>query len=115
MSQGVEAERLQTRNVNLNKIQEALALLGDMINWTLFFNEDIKKDGRLLDQKILTILINYWHKMEATLEEMQKLLPRPVEVGLSQPVSQATTPPPPQSQALLPTFKELKEKIAAFA
>ena len=54
-----------------------------MINRAQLFDEDIKKEGHLSGQKILTILVKYGHKMEATMEEMRKLLPGPVEVGPS--------------------------------
>ena len=82
-SQGAEVERLRARNTSLDKIREALVFPGDVINRSLLFGEDIKKEGAMSGQKILTVLVKYGHKMEATLAEMQKLLPGPVEVGSS--------------------------------
>ena len=73
-------EWLRARNADLGKIREALALPGDMLNRAQLFDEDLKKEGYLSGQKILTILVKYGHKMEATLEEMRKLLPGPMEV-----------------------------------
>ena len=84
---------------------------GDVINRSLLFGEDIRKEGQMSGQKILTILIKYGHKMEATLAEMRKLLPRPVEAGPSQPT---VTPPPQPSEKSVPTYEELQEKVAAF-
>ena len=78
-SQGAEVERLRARNADLGKICEALAIPGDVLNRAQLFDEDIKREGHLSGQKILTILVKYGQKMEATLEEMRKLLPGPVE------------------------------------
>ena len=86
-SQRAEVERLRARNADLGKIREALALPGDVINRAQLFDEDVKKEGHLSGQKILTILVRYGHKMEAILGEMRKLLPRPMEIGSSQPSS----------------------------
>ena len=113
-SQGAEVERLRARNADLGKIREALALPGHVLNRAQLFDEDIKREGHLSGQKILTILVKYGHKMEATLEEMRKLLPRPVEAKPSQPLNQAVTPPPRQSETPIPTYEELKDKVEAF-
>ena len=111
-AQGAEVERLRARNTDLGKIREALVFPGDVINRSLLFGEDIRKEGQMSSQKILTILVKYGHKMEATLAEMRKLLPGPVEAGPSQPT---VTPPPQPSEKSVPTYEELQEKVAAFA
>ena len=115
-AQGAEVERLRSRNADLGKIREALALPGDVLTRAQLFDEDVKKEGQLSGQKILTILVKYGHKMEATLEEMRKLLPGPVETEPNQPASQATAPPPPppQPKTPAPTYEELQERVAAF-
>ena len=86
--------------MNLGKIRDALIFPGDVINRSLLFTEDIKKEGHMNGQKILTILVKYGHKMDATLAEMRKLLPGSVEVGSSRPEQ---TPPPPPSAPSAPS------------
>ena len=113
-SQGAEVERLRARNADLRKIRDSLALPGDVIIRAQLFDEDIKKEGHLLGQKILIILVKFGHKMEATLEEMQKLLPGPIEVEPSQPSNQEATLPPRQSKTPAPSYEELREKVEAF-
>ena len=99
-TQGVEIERLQARNADLGKIRDALVFPGDVINRSLLFTEDIRKEGHMNGQKILTILVKYGHKMDAILQEMRKLLPGTVEVGSSHPEQ---TPPPPPSAPSAPS------------
>ena len=59
------------------------------------FDNEVKAEGHLSAQKIITILVKYGHKMEATLREMRKLLPRPsAAAGSSQPSILVITPKP---------------------
>ena len=112
-SQGAETERLQARNANLEKIRETLALPGDVINRALLFDEDIKKEGQLIRSEdpyhtwssMATRWRRPWGRCGSWL-----LFPGPVEIGSSQPASQATTPPPQQSEAPVPTLEELEEE-----
>ena len=78
------------------EIWEAIGYSGDIINKAHLFDNEIKKEGHLSAQKIITILVRYGHKMETTLGEMRKLLPGPLAAAeLSQPSISVTTPKPP--------------------
>ena len=111
-AQGAEVERLRARNADLGTIREALTLPGDVLNRARLFDEDLKKEGSLSGQKILTILVKYGHKMEATLENMRKLLPGTVEAEPSRPPPEVTSTPR-QSEEPAETFEELRSKVAA--
>lgn len=102
MTQEAEIERLRAWNADLDRIREALVFPGDVINRSLLFGEEVKKEGKLSGQKIIAVLIKYGNKMEATLAEMRKLLPGSMEIGSSRPVSQ-TPPPPPRSAPSAPS------------
>ena len=68
----------------MGHIREAIEHLGDVVNKTHLFDNKVKTEGHLLAQKIITILVKYGHKMEATLTKMRKLLLGPSRVaGLS--------------------------------
>ena len=77
----------------LGQIREAIGYSGDIINKAHLFDNEVKTEGHLSAQKILTILVRYGHKMETTLGEMWKLLPTPSAADASsQPSVLVTTP-----------------------
>ena len=76
-------------------IREAIGYSGDIVNKAHLFDNEVKTEGHLSAQKIITILVKYGHKMEATLGEMRKLLPGPsAAAGSSQPSIPAAKPKP---------------------
>lgn len=66
-AQGTKVEELQVQNADLEKIREVLIFPSNVTNYSLLFGEDIKKEGQMSGQKILTILLKYSCKMEAIL------------------------------------------------
>ena len=44
------------------------------MNKAHFYDNEVKIEGQLLVPNIIAILVNFGHKMEATLVEMQKLI-----------------------------------------
>ena len=92
-------------------IQEVIGHLGDIINKAHLFDNEVKTEGHLSAQKIITILVKYGHKMETILEEMRKLLPKPsVAAGSSQPLVLAAKSQP-QKEAMHQLFKELEDRL----
>ena len=72
----------EQQSERLGEIREAIKYSGDIINKAHLFDNKVKKEGHLSAQKIITVLVKYGHKMEATLGEMRKLLLAPM-VGTS--------------------------------
>ena len=100
---GEKAERLK-------RIEEATRHPSDVINKVHFFDDDVKAEGQLLAQKIITILVKFGHKMEMTLGEMRKLFSRSLIEGLSRlPVQAATSPSPKETSQK--QWEELKARI----
>ena len=61
---------------SLDQIQEVVGNPGDVLNKVCLFDNNIKTERQLSIPKIITIPVNFRHKMEATLVEMQKLVSR---------------------------------------
>ena len=70
-----------------------------MVTKAHLFDNEVKTEDHLSTQKIITVLVKYGHKMEATLVEMRKLLPGTSTSGMSQPPTQAAVPPSPKGKA----------------
>ena len=70
-----------------------------MVTKAHLFDNEVKTEDYLSIQKIITVLVKYWHKMEATLVKMRKLLPRTSIPGTSQPPTQAVVPPSSKGKA----------------
>ena len=68
----------------LDRIREVVGNLGNVLNKAHLFNNDIKTEGQLSTTKIISILVNFVRKMETTLVEIRKLVPRS-QAGSSQP------------------------------
>ena len=81
-----QAERLEG-------IREAIGHSGDVVNKAHLFDSEVKKDGHLFAQKIVTVLVKYGHKIEATLREMRKLFPAPPVVARTSKLSVPETTP----------------------
>ena len=58
---------------------------GNVVNKAHLFDNDIKTKGKLSAAKINLILVNFVYKMETTLVEIQKLVPRS-QLGPSRPL-----------------------------
>ena len=80
-----EIRRLQAITEGLEKIREFIGHTGDVVTKAHLFDNEVKTKDHLSAQKIITVLMKYGHKIEATLEEMQKLLLGPSIAGMSQP------------------------------
>ena len=95
----------------LEGIRKAIGYSGDVFNKAHLFENEVKREGHLSAQKIITVLVKYGHKMETTLGKMQKLLSAPsAAAGSSQPSVPVTTPKPLKKtdQQL---FDELKDRL----
>ena len=96
---------------SLGRIWEAIRYSSDIVNKAHLFDNEIKTERHLSAQKIITILVKYGHKMEATLGEMQKLLLGPSAAARSSlPLVPAATPKP-QKEATHQLFEELKDHL----
>ena len=85
-----EIHQLQIQSKEgLDWIQEFIRNPGGIINKAHLFNNDVKTERQLSTPKIIAILVNFGHKMEAILVEMRKLVagpqPKPSRVPLSSP------------------------------
>ena len=84
-AQDEEIRQLQAMTKGIERIWEFIGHTGDVITKVHLFGNEVKTEDHLLVQKIITVLVKYGHKMEATLREMRKLLPRSSAPGTSQP------------------------------
>ena len=103
-----EIRQLQEqKKEGLDRIREFIGNAGDVLNKVRVFDNDIKTEVQLSAPKIITILVNFRHKMEATLSEMWKLVsgsqpelsrpPLPFPKGIplkTKPVEELKTPLP---------------------
>ena len=62
------------------------------MNKARLFDNDVKAEGQLLAEKIITILVNFRRKMETTLGEILKLLFKSQTEGPSRPSLPSATP-----------------------
>ena len=97
--QDEEIWRLQAMTEGIEKIREFIGHIGEVVTKAHLFDNEVKTKDHLSAQKIINVLVKYGHKMEATLGEMQKLLPKSFVVGTSQPLAQAAVPPSPKGKA----------------
>ena len=73
-----ELRQLQAQSKEgLDQIRDFIGNLGDVVNKVHLFDNDVKNKGQLSTPKIITILVEFGCKMEATLVEMRKLVPGP--------------------------------------
>ena len=98
-AQDEEIRRLWAMTEGVERIQEFIEHTGDVVTKAHLFDNEIKTEDHLSAQKIITVLVKYGHKMEATLGEMRKLLPRPSAAGTSQPSAQAAVLLSPKGKA----------------
>ena len=93
-------------------IREAIRHSREIVNKAHLFDSDMKEEGHLSAQKIVMVLVKFGHKMEATLEEMRKLLPAlPAAARSSQPPTPEATPETPREKTMQQLFDEMKECI----
>ena len=70
-----EIHQLQVQSKEgLDRIWEFIGNLGDVVNKAYLFDNEVKTEGQLSAPKIITILVNFGCKMEATLIERRKLV-----------------------------------------
>ena len=98
-AQDKEIRRLKAKTKEIKQIQEFISHTGDIVTKAHLFNNEVKTEDHLSAQKIITVLMKYRHKMEATLVEMRKLLPGPSIPRTSQLPTQAAIPPSPKGKA----------------
>ena len=84
-AQDEEIQRLRAKTEGEEKIREFIGHIGDVVTKALMFDNEVKTEDHLSAQKIITVLVQYGHKMEAMLEKMRKLLPGPSAPRTSQP------------------------------
>ena len=103
----------------MEQIQEIVGILGDTLNKAHLFDSYIKKEVQMSLPKVIAILVNFQHKMEAILGAIWKLVP-----GSPTESSRPPFPPPketPQKEKPLEGVKTLlpqqlgKELIAKSA
>ena len=107
----------------IEQIWEFIGHTGDVVTRAHLFDNEVKTEDHLSVQKIITVLVKYGYKMEETLGEMRKLLPKPTAAGTSQPQPQTTIAPSPKGKAqqMMDSFKErlqqrkVQEAVAAAA
>src|SRR5450759_4227104 len=79
-----EIRRLKEHKTEqLEKIRAAISCPGDVWIKARLIDEELKTEGHLSAQKILTILVKYGRKMDAVLEDMRKLLPGTSPTGMT--------------------------------
>ena len=61
----------------LDRIREFIGNPSNVVNKAHLFDNDVKIEGQLSAPKIITILVIFGRKMEATLVEIRKLVPGP--------------------------------------
>ena len=94
--QDEEIQQLKAKAEGIEQIREFIGHTGDVVTKAHLFDNEVKTENHLSTQKIITVLVKYGHKMEATLVEMRKLLPGTSASGTSQPPIQAAIPPSPK-------------------
>ena len=107
----------------MEQIREFIGHTGDVVTKAHLFDNEVKTKDHLSVQKIITVLVNYSHKMETTLREMRKLLPGPSIVGMSQPQPQTAVAPSSKGKAqqMMDSLKDclqdrkVQEAVAAAA
>ena len=85
-----EFRQLRTQSKEgLDQIRDFIGNPSDMVNKVQLFDNEVKTKGQLLAPKIVTVLVEFGKKMEATLVEMQKLLLglqlEPIQVPIPSP------------------------------
>ena len=83
----------------IERIREFIGHTGDIVTMAHLFDNEVKTEDHLSVQKIITVLVKYGYKMEATLGEMRKLLLGPSIAGMSQSPAQTTVSPSPKGKA----------------
>ena len=92
-AQDEETRQLWAMTEDIERIWEFIGHRGDVVIKAHLFDNEVKIEDHLSVQKIITILVKYGHKMEATLREIQKLLPGSFVAGMSQIPTQAIVLP----------------------
>ena len=112
-----EIRQLKVQEEGPDWIWEVVGTLDDVLNKAHLFDNDVKAEGQLLAQKIITILVNFGCKMEATLVDIQKLVFE-LQARLSQPPLPLMTPQKEKQVKVLKTplhQRPIKEVIAEVA
>lgn len=88
-AQDVEISQLKERSQSVAKIRSIMEYTGDVASKAHLFDQDVKTEGHLSQQKIVAILVKFAGRVETALEEMRKLAAGRTGAGSSQ----QTTPP----------------------
>ena len=107
-AQDAEVCRLRTKTEGLDRIRAFIGNSGDIVAKAHLFNNEVKKEEHLSQQKIVTILVKFGGRIETALEEMRKLLagkeeaqPRPPPAPLA-----ASSSPRKKTQQVLDDLRE---------
>ena len=103
-----EVRRLQAKMEGLEKIRAFIGHTSDVVTKAHLFDNEIKTEDHLSQQKIVTILVKFAGRIEDALVEMQKLSAGTTEAGSSQPPDQPAISPSSKEKAQL-LMEELKE------
>ena len=91
-AQDAEVRRLRTKAEGVERISAFLGSSSDVVTKAHLFDNDVKKEDKLSQQKIVQILVKFAGRIEAAMEEMRKLLPGTTAAGSSQDASSNSTP-----------------------
>ena len=72
-AQDEEIRRLRAMTEGIERIQKFIGHTSDVVTKAHLFDNEVKTEDQVSAQKIITVLVKYGHKMEATLGEMRKL------------------------------------------
>ena len=92
-AQDEQIRQLKAKTEAMEQIWEFIGHTGDVVTKAHLFDNEVKNEDHLSVQKIITVLVKYSHKMETTLAEMWKLLPRLSTAGTSQSLPQSAVLP----------------------
>ena len=115
-----EIRQLQAQSKEgLDRIRKFIGIPGDIMNKAYLFDNEVKTKEQLSAPKIIAILVNFGHKMDATLVEIRKMVSglqlKPSRVPLPSPkVTPQKSRPIVELKTPLPQcpMKELVAEIA---
>ena len=88
---------IQTRNI-LGEIREFITHPNEVVNKAMLFDRKVLEAGKLVGPQLLTALVGYNKKMEATLEQLREVMVevRSNTIPTSKPETASVPEPKPQ-------------------